>query len=373
MLPEFLLYWNHVLISNLYRLCNFISLINEKEKHELCVWIPNLTAGSPYPLSSCWYCECSPNVSLLCPPHIHPLPSTREPSFTLSRFTVLPEVDAPLDMSPQVCKGQLWGKVCKAACSERNFSLPSLSQGSTEFSSSWCFGRHPTPHLLCEPHPTFLSSSLIISPFPPPHTDLVLIDLWPGMCTRESIKRLIDCSWVEQLSPLLHKSAASNILHAQTQPIWKPPISSYQSGLGLGSGHSGIQHLLEWSPDTLPRQHWFGPFSLALLHQTGTSPVVSLFLCEQAPSQKGFPDGLVSSSTHLAAFRLKDAGSAQSWFTKSDSVQCSIYTGSLQTVPAGFGTVFPFWFSWLLFLLPMKVEWAQGPEGIHACISFGLG
>lgn len=190
------------------------------------------------------------------------------------------------------------------------------------------------------------------------------------MRTRESIRRLIDCSWVEQLSRLLHKAAASDssacpdsayleashlLLSAWTGAgIWalRNPASA-----GVESWHSATSTLV-WSIflSTSPSNQYF-PCCL------------SLSLCEQAPSQKAFPDALVSSSTHLAAFRLKEAGSAQSWFTKSDSVQCSLYTGSLQIVPAGFSTVFLF----LIFLatFPSSYESRMGSRTWgHSCMYF---
>ena len=191
-------------------------------------------------------------------------------------------------MSPQVCKGQL---------GERSARLPVLRGISACLPSPRAaLSFLPADALEGTPYPTFFvnhippSSPLLLLSPPSLHPTHILCWLTYGQACvpgNQSKDQLIVPEWNSSLLSST-RLLPLTLLHAQTQPIWKPPISCYQPGLRLGSGHSGIQHLLEWSPDTLPRQHWFGPFSLALLHQTGTSPVVSLSPCvNRLPVRKG--------------------------------------------------------------------------------------
>lgn len=151
----------------------------------MCLDLTSFSRKLCNPLPSCWYWA-DPKFSLLCPPHIHPL---GEPSFTFFKYTaVLPEAGAPLDMSPQVCKGQLWRKVT-GSLAGRVFSQPSLSQGSAGFFQLMLEGTsHP---LLCEPHPPLPLLLYLISPLPStPHKILCWLTYQPGMRTRESIQKI---------------------------------------------------------------------------------------------------------------------------------------------------------------------------------------
>ena len=257
-------------------------------------------------------------------------------------------------MSPRVCKGQL---------GERSARLPVLRGISACLPSPRAaLSFLPADALEGSPYPTFFvnhippSSPLLLLSPPSLHPTHIMCWLTYGQACvpgNQSKDQLIVPEWNSSLLSST-RLLPLTLLHAQTQPIWKPPISCLSAWT-----EAGIWALRD--PASAGVESWHSATStLVRSIFLSTSPsnryfpcCLSLSLCEQASSQKGFPDALVSSSTLLAAFRLKDAGSAQSWFTKSDSVQCSLYTGSLQTVPADFGTVFlfdfPDYFSFFLW------------------------
>lgn len=96
-------------------------------------------------------------------------------------------------------------------------------------------------------------------------------------------------------------------------------------------------------------------------------PSWPLSMCECTPGQRGLPDALASSSSPVAAFQLKDVGSAQclgsqkeirfnAAFTPSNSLPCRFY---LPALALSFCFDFPDRCS---SFLSVQVECSQGPR-----------
>ena len=155
-------------------------------------------------------------------------PSARETSFTFSRvhsasrgrlFSGREPSSLPRSALGKGLWGCLFWEESSASLSSPRAALSFLPADALE-------GIPPslrtTSHL-----PLFLCSYFLPLPFTP--HNLVMIDSWPGVRTRESIKRLMDCSWAEQLFPLLHKAAAADTSYMPSLSLFgslpSPPIS----------------------------------------------------------------------------------------------------------------------------------------------------
>lgn len=355
--------------------CNSVGLLDapvDRKPGPSAARVPSLTPGAHTLLTSCWHCK----YSLKLAPWVVPTGTHQglQPSFTLCRV----QNPCPGSPSPEMGRGSAKISLEKAVWLPKAAGFQQKSPAS--LSSFWaalsflqrCSGRQ---HKLFGTFSTFLfASSFSLLPSYPTQI----------LCWLTNIRRFIYegidqkiPTHTGQLCALLHKVCLWHFLHAQTEPVCKAAASSsYQSGPRPASGHSGSTGSCPWSPDTLPRQHGPGWFSLALICWTQTSPAGSLSLFEWAPSQKELLEAFTSSSSALAAFRLKDVGSAQ--WSSAHKEKFS----PMQPLPKEPHTAFladcTYWpCNWLPFfkffqaILPPYCERMMGGI-IGTCISFGL-
>lgn len=176
------------------------------------------------------------------PPVSSPQSSTREPSFTLcgvhsaSRGSSSPG-DGLYSLQRSALGKRLRGcRLPHVLCRSLQPAFPPQWQ-------HWVFFQlmlWEAPQALRGPHPTFLSCPpLIPSLSLPPHREPVLIDLWPGTRTRESIQR----SFPAQSSSLLSTSLLPLTFPACSDSLFgslPPPPINLDSGWHLGTqGSSG--------------------------------------------------------------------------------------------------------------------------------------